>query len=100
MQGSAEVKGLILCDLLVWSGLIEDNDPRNPLQHEINTNRPAHSPFRLGVQPPYGSSGRTTSGRLILLQLHTSSFTAKVRTKAVVMQIIENGQSLNHHCGL
>lgn len=42
-----EVKGPIPCDLLVWCGLIEDNDPHSPLQHEINTNRPAHSPFGL-----------------------------------------------------
>lgn len=34
----------------VWYGLIEDNDPRNLLQHKINTDRPAHSPFRLRVR--------------------------------------------------
>lgn len=49
LKRGAEVKGQILCDLPVWYGLIEDNDPHNPRQHKINTNRPAHSPFRLSV---------------------------------------------------
>lgn len=47
LRRSAKVKGQILCDLPLWYGLIEDNDPRNPLQHKINSNRPTHSPLRL-----------------------------------------------------
>lgn len=36
--------------------------PHSPLQHEINTSRPAHSPFRLGeLQTPYGSGRMSPS---------------------------------------
>lgn len=40
-------KGQILGDLAMCWVLIEDNDPKTPAQHEINTNRPAHLLFRL-----------------------------------------------------
>lgn len=51
LKRNTKVKGPDLCDLSWWSVLIGDNDPCNPIQCEINTNRHPYSHVRLSERP-------------------------------------------------